>query len=78
MIRLAAERQLTSLESFIQECLQVVTAMNANVAQQLLNHLQDNVITGDQYQEPVKPPDPQSHSPEAHDDSVSCVTYGVL
>ena len=47
-------------------------AMNCHVAQQLLNHLQD--ITGDdQAQQPVKSPHPQSHSAEAHDDSVSYI-----
>ena len=70
MFRLAAERQLTSLESFIQECLQIMMAMNCHVAQQLLNHLQD-VTGGDQAQQPVKPPHPQGHSSEVNDDSVS-------
>ena len=69
--RLAAETQLNSLDSFIQECLQVVTAMNANTAQHLLNHLQENVMEDNQTQQPVKSPPPQSYSPKAHDDSVS-------
>ena len=73
---MAAEQQLTSLESFIQDSLQVVTIMNANVAQQLLNHLQDEIIEDDQHQQPAIPLHPQSHSLEAHGDSVSCVcTY---
>ena len=71
MVRLAAERRLSSLDSFIQECLQVVTALNTNVAQQMLNHLQDDVINDDQ--QPVKPLHPHSHSPKAHDDTVSCI-----
>ena len=69
LVRLTAERRLTSLDSFIQECLQVLTALNTNVAQQLLNHLQDDVINDDQ--QPVKPSHPQGHSPKAHDDTVS-------
>lgn len=41
--------------------------MNANVAQQLLNHLQHHVIAEDQF-------NPQDHPPEADDDhdGVSC------
>lgn len=83
LLRLAAERRLTTLESFVQECLQVVTTMNANVAQQLLNHLQqDNVMEGDHCQQPIKPPHPQSHSLKAHDDSVSkklhVCTYRII
>ena len=66
LVRLTAERRLASLDSFIQECLQVVTALNTNVAQQLLNHLQDDVINNDQ-----QPPHPQGHSPKAHDNTVS-------
>ena len=71
LCRLAAERRLSSLDSFIQECLQVVTTMNANVAQQLLSHLQDDVTDGDQ-QRPVKP---HGLPHEAHDESVSCIMH---
>ena len=70
LIRSAAERQLASLDLFIQECLQVVTALNANVAQQLLNHLQESFINDDH--QPVNPSQLQSHSAKSQDHTVSC------
>lgn len=63
--RLAAEGQLTTLESFVEECLHVVTMMSGSVAQQLLFYLQDETSTSQQ-----QPIHPQRHSPTSTVDSV--------
>ena len=63
--RLAAERQLATLESFIQECLHVMTMMSGSVAQQLLYYLQDETTTSQ-----LQHVHPQRHSPASTVDSV--------
>jgi len=63
--RLAAERQLATLESFMQECLHVTTMMSGSVAQQLLYCLQDETNTSQ-----LQPVHPQKYSPALTVDSV--------